>query len=59
MEEGDLADNPQLLDLYLEAFGLEPTLSQSAHTGSAVESDAVPAAVEGSHSTPLSSDLQV
>ncbi len=26
MEEGDLADSPQLLQLYLEAFGLEPTL---------------------------------
>ena len=26
MEEGDLEDSPQLLQLYLEAFGLEPTL---------------------------------
>ena len=26
MDEGDLADSPQELKLYLEAFGLEPTL---------------------------------
>ena len=26
MEEGDLADSPQLLQLHLEAFGMEPTL---------------------------------
>ena len=26
MEESDLADSLQLLQLYLEAFGLEPTL---------------------------------
>ena len=25
MEEGDLADSPQVLKLYLEAFGMEPT----------------------------------
>ena len=44
LEEGDLADSPQVLDLYLEAFGSEPTLPKSAQAGSVVESDAVPAA---------------
>ena len=34
MEEGDLADSPNMLQLYLDAFGLEPTLEQ-VPTGSA------------------------
>ena len=34
MEEGDLADSPNVLQLYLDAFGLEPTLEQ-VPTGSA------------------------
>lgn len=47
MEEGDLADNPQLLDLYLEAFSLERTLISPPPGRSAVESDVVPATEEG------------
>ena len=34
VEEGELADSPQLLQLYLEAFQLEPTLVR-ALSGSA------------------------
>ena len=34
MEEGDLADSPNVSQLYLDAFGLEPTLEQ-VPTGSA------------------------
>ena len=53
MEEGDLADSPQVLDLYLEAFWLEPTINR-AFSGSAVRSGVLPDAQEGSSSAPLS-----
>ena len=57
MEEGNLADCPQVLGLYLEAFWLEPTLD-SAHSGSAARSGALPDAQQGSHSAPLSQTRQ-
>ena len=41
MEEGDLTDSPHVLELYLEAFRLEPTID-SAHSGSAARSGALP-----------------
>ena len=55
MEEGDLADSPTILKLYLEAFGLEPTLSQVQDTGSTgeYESGALPVAQGESSSTPV------
>ena len=52
MEEGDLADNPQILDLYLAAFQLEPTVSRLREVDSdGVASGALPHAQEGGTST--------
>ena len=48
MEEGDLANNPQILDLYLAAFQLEPTVSRLPGANSdRVASGALPHAEEG------------
>ena len=54
LEEGELADSPQLLQLYLEAFQLEPTLVRALSGSAERRLGALPDAQEGgSTSTPL------
>ena len=54
LEEGELADLPQLLQLYLEAFQLEPTLVRALSSLAERRLEALPDAQEGgSTSTPL------
>lgn len=48
MEKGDLADSPQVLELYLEAFQLEPKI-KNAHTNSIIVS--LPSVQEGDQSS--------
>ena len=54
MDEGDLVDLPQLLQLYLEAFQLEPTLVRALSGSAEHRLGALHDAQEGgSTSTPL------